>query len=106
MFGVAVSRYRVDQLLTARQRPRNALERLVRRSTLRQSLTEQLKAVVSPSVAMHCQVTGLRAGRLTIHVSGAAWAMRLRFELPQVQIALRSLADFATVEEIRILTGR
>lgn len=99
-------RYRVDQLLVERHRPRNALERLLRHNALRQSLTEQVKAVVSPNVAAHCQVADLHGGRLTIRVAGAVWATRLRFELPKVQATLRSLRDFATVEEIRILTSR
>ena len=98
-----MSQYRVDQLLAERRRPRNALERLVKHNTDRQSLTEQLQAVVSPNVAAHCRVADLRGGRLTIHVAGAAWATRLRFELPKVRSALLSLAGFAAVEEIRIL---
>lgn len=98
--------HRVDQLLTERHRPRNALDRLVKRNAVRQSLTEQLQAVVSPNIAAHCNVADLHHGRLTIHVTSAAWATRLRLELPKVQATLRTLADFATVEEIqlRVLT--
>lgn len=98
-----MSQYRVQELLAVRSRPNNALERLIRHNALRLTLTEQLQAVVSPSIAKHCRVGDLRGGRLTIHVAGAAWATRLRFELPKVRAALLALADFATVQDIRIL---
>ena len=96
--------HRVDQLLTERHQPRNALDRLVKRNAVRQSLTEQLQAVVSPNIAAHGNVADrdLRHGRLTIHVNSAAWATRLRLELPKVQATLRSLADFATIEDIQL----
>ena len=95
----------VKDLLTERHRPRNALERLVRHAALRESWTEQLRAVLPPTIAPHCGVANIEAGRMTIHVVDSSWATRLRFELPQVEPALRALADFADVEEIRIRTG-
>ena len=95
----------VKDLLTERHRPRNALERLVRHSALRESWTEQLRAVLPPAIAPHCSVANIDAGRMTIHVVDSSWATRLRFELPRVEPALRALGDFADVEEIRIRTG-
>ena len=95
----------VKDLLTERHRPRNALERLVRHAALRESWTEQLRAVLPPAIAPHCGVANIEAGRMTIHVVDSSWATRLRFELPRVEPALRALADFADVEEIRIRTG-
>ena len=95
----------VKELLTERHQPRNALERLVRHAALRESWTEQLRAVLPPAIAPHCSVANVKAGRLTIHVVDSSWATRLRFELPKVEPALRSLGDFADVTEIRIRTG-
>ena len=94
----------LDDLLAERHRPRNALEYLVKRNAAREIWTEQVRAVVSPAIAPHCRVAELRGGRLTIHVASAAWATRLRFELPQITVALRSLSDFAALEEIRLVT--
>ena len=100
-----MSQRRVDEILAERQRPRNALEALVKRDSLRGSWTAQLRAVLPTVLAPHCRVADLKGGRLTIQVSSAAWATRLRFELPKVEPALRSLADFAAVEDIRVLTA-
>ena len=95
----------VKDLLTERHRPRNALERLVKRAALRESWTEQLRAVLPAAIAPHCSVASIEAGRLTIHVVDSSWATRLRFELPKVEPALRALGDFADVTEIRIRSG-
>ena len=100
-----MSQRRIDDILSERQRPRNALEALVRRNALRQSWTAQLRAVVPSELAPHCQVADMTGKHLTIHVASAAWATRLRFEMPKVEAALRALGDFAAVEEIRIQTA-
>ena len=95
----------VKELLTERHRPRNPLERLVKRAALRESWTEQLRAVLPASIAPHCRVANIRDGRLTILVVDSSWATRLRFELPKVEAALKGLEDFAGVDEIRIRTS-
>ena len=97
---------RVDAILAKRPKPRNALERLVRRDELRTVYTQQLQALLPPALAPHCSVAALEGGRLTIQVAGAAWATRLRLELPKLTPRLQALGDFATVEEIRIRAGR
>lgn len=95
---------RVDDILAERQRPRNALERLVKHEASRSDWTEQLRAVLPPSLAPHCRVANVQGGRMTIHVASASWATRLRLTMPEVEPALRSLLDFAGVEDIRIRT--
>lgn len=99
-----VAERRVDQILAEPARPRNALERLVKGSAAREAWTEQVRAVVPRNLAAHCQVADMRGGRLTIHVASAAWATRLRFELPRIETALRALADFQALDEIRVVT--
>ena len=95
---------RIDEILEERQRPRNALEKLVKRNAAREIWTDQVRAAVSPRIAPHCRMADMRGQRLTIYVVGAAWANRLRFELPGLKATLRSLADFAALEEIRVVT--
>lgn len=97
---------KIEDILAERHRPRNPLERLVRRAAVRQTWTEQLRALVPAAIAPHCHVADIRGGRLTIDVAGASWATRLRLELPKIQPALRSLADFAGVEKIHIRNAR
>ena len=92
----------VEELLAERHRPTNTLERLVKNSALRRSWTDQLRAVLPPSIAPHCRVVNIRGDCLTIQAADSSWATRLRFELPKAEPALRSLEDFAGVKEIRI----
>ena len=95
---------KVGDLLAEKRRPRNTLERLVRRAAARESWTQQLQALLSPIVAPHCRVASIEKDRMTIHVDSASWATRLRLELPSLKPALNALEDFAKVERIRIRT--
>ena len=100
-----MAQHKVADLLAERNRPRNPLERLVKRASVHGAWTDQLRAVLPPRLAPHCRVGDLRGGRLTIHVSASSWATRLRLELPKVEPALTALEDFAGVREIRIRTA-
>lgn len=95
----------VAQILADRGRPRNTLERLVRRSAARDSWTQQLRALLSPRIAPHCRVASIDRARMTIHVDSASWATRLRLELPQVKPALKALQDFSGIDKISIRTA-
>ena len=95
---------KVAEILAEKRRPRNTLERLVRRASARESWTQQLQALLSPNVAPHCRVASIDGNRMTIHVDSASWATRLRLELPGVKPALNALEDFAKVDKIRIRT--
>ena len=95
---------KVGEILGEKRRPRNTLERLVRRAAARESWTQQLQALLSPNVAPHCRVASIDGHRMTIHVDSASWATRLRLELPSVKPALNALEDFAKVDKIRIRT--
>ncbi len=95
----------MGQLLAEHHRPRNPLERLVKRNADRQSITQQVRAVLPAALAPHCRVAEVRDQRLLIHMANAAWATRARLELPKIEPALRSLADFAAVRDIRIRTA-
>ena len=95
---------KVDDILAERHRPRNPLEKLVKRNSARETWTDQVRAVVPPTIAPHCRVADMRGGRLTIHVAGAAWAHRLRFDLAARHGGAALAVDFAALEEIRIVT--
>ena len=95
---------KVGEILAEKRKPRNTLERLVRRAAARESWTQQLKALLSAGVAPHCRVASIEGDRMTIHVDSASWATRLRLELPSVKPALNALEDFAKVDRIRIRT--
>ena len=69
---------------------------------MRRAWTAELRAVLPPALAPHCQVASLRDDCLTIHVADASLATRLRLELPKLEPALRSLGDFAAVQTIRV----
>ena len=95
----------VAELLAETHRPKNALERLVQGASKRESWTEQLRALLNPSIAPHCRVASIDKSRLTIHVDSASWATRLRLELPKIKPGLNALQDFAGVDRISIRTA-
>ena len=48
------------------------------------------------------RVANVRDQVLTVHINNAAWATRLRFLTPGLLLNLNRLADFTTVNEIRL----
>ena len=68
----------------------------------RESWTAALRAFLPKELGSQCQVANVRDHVLTVHLSNAAWATRFRFLIPELTPRLNQLADFATVQEIRI----
>ena len=100
----------IDEILNNRHSRRNSaanqLGRLVNRTELRASWTDQFRALLPPEEATRFEVANIHGKRLTVHASSAAWATRLRFRVPELLPALRGLADFSSVEEVSIRAMR
>jgi hypothetical protein len=75
---------------------------LIRHASLQDAWTDQLRALLPQDLASECRVANVRDQVLTVHINNAAWATRLRFQIPQLIESLRRLADFASVNEIRL----
>lgn len=95
----------IEQILRDRQRRRWGVGRLVAELDVRQSLTDQLRAVLAEEEAGHYAVGRLDGTLLVVHARSASWATRLRFRAPELLPRLRRLKDFAAVEEIRVRTA-
>jgi hypothetical protein len=93
---------KIDTLLSSGQPPSSALARLVRHASLQDAWTDQLRALLPQDLASECRVANVRDHVLTVHINNAAWATRLRFLIPQLLESLRHLADFTSVNEIRL----
>ncbi len=61
-----------------------------------------MRALLPQDLASQCRVANVRDRSLTVHIDNAAWATRLRFLIPELIESLGRLADFATVNEIRL----
>jgi len=61
-----------------------------------------LRALLPHDLASECRVANVRDQVLTVHINNAAWATRLRFLVPGLIESLRRLADFTSVDEIRL----
>jgi hypothetical protein len=91
---------RIDQLLARRKR--SGFARLLDHASNRDAWTATLRAFLPKELGTQCQVANVRDHVLTVHLSNAAWATRFRFLIPELKPRLNLLADFATVQEIRI----
>lgn len=96
----------IDEILSDRHSRRNAtahqLARLVSRTEMRASWTNQFRALLPREEAPRFEVANIRGPSLLIHASSAAWATRLRFRLPELLPVLRRLEDFSKVEHIHV----
>jgi len=79
--------------------------RLVAELDARQSLTDQLRAVLREEEAAHYAVARLDGALLVVLARNASWSTRFRFRVPELLPRLRRLKDFAAVEEIRVRTA-
>jgi len=98
----AVANRKIDNLLSPRQPPSSALARLLGRASQQDAWTSQLRALLPQEVASECRVANVRDQLLTVHISSAAWATRLRFLIPALLPSLNRLADFSQVSDVRL----
>jgi hypothetical protein len=65
-------------------------------------LQNQLKALLPAPLDSHVAVASCRNGILTVHADSAAWAARLRFEVPAMLEKINETARDAHVQTIRV----
>jgi hypothetical protein len=100
--GAIVSNRKIDSLLGDKRRRRSTLTNLLGRSSLRESWTAQLRALLPEELHDQCEVATVQGPVLTVLTPNAAWATRLRFMLPKLLPELNQLADFGGVSDIQI----
>lgn len=76
---------------------------LVTRTRQLMRWTALLRTKLDPELAPHCYLSELQESSLSIFVDSAAWATRLRFQIPQVIPALRTVNPvFSKLESIKV----
>jgi hypothetical protein len=75
---------------------------LINRASQQDAWTDQLRALLPQDLASECRVANVRDQILTVHINNAAWATRLRFQIPGLLPNLNRLADFTAVTDIRL----
>ena len=97
-----VSRAKIDDLLTERQRRFSPLQQLLRRAADQQAWTAQLQALLPDPLSRDCRVLDIQGSIVVVACSSAASATRLRFMAPDLVVELAQLADFRKAQELRI----
>ena len=68
---------------------------------------ETINALVQPlldeELALHCQVANFREGCLVLQADSAAWATRLRYQIPVLLQALRTPDRLPNIATIRLI---
>jgi len=67
--------------------------------------TQQLRAILPDSMALHCQVVNLQHGSLSIAVDNSAWLAKLRFLVPQIKQIYRQ-EHHLQLNHVKLLVSR
>ena len=97
-----MSKRKIDDLLSSRQSHHSRLTHLLKHAASQASWTAQLQALLPADLADHCRVADLSNACLTIQVTSASWATRLRFMAEDLLPSLQRLSDFGSIQEIRL----
>lgn len=76
---------------------------LVTRTRQLKRLTREFRSLLDQELASHCYIGKLETTTLCIYVDSAAWATRLRFQVPQLIPQLQRLESaFSKLERIQV----
>ena len=93
---------KIDDLLSVDHRRHTPLDRLLRVAADQQHHLAALRALLPATLRRGISGANLRGSTLTLFCDNGALATRLRFQLPTLLEALRELADYAAVEDIKV----
>jgi len=97
-----MSRRKIDDLLHERHRAFSPLQKLLRQAGNQETWTSQLRAVLPDHLARECRVMDVRGSVIVVVCGNAGAATRLRFMAPELIAQLNQLADFRSVESLKI----
>lgn len=89
---------RLSELLVV---PGKRLASLAQRSDERRSIVMQVREALPPKLAEKVSSAGIEAGRLTIGVTGAVWASRLRYSTETIRERV-TLSSGINIQRVRI----
>ena len=92
----------ISELLGLRNK---GLADLAERVRERRAILDQLKTLLPPDLAARIATAGLDRGRLSIGVTSAAWASRLRYMAPQLRRDLGNALGIG-IDSVRIRVVR
>lgn len=80
----------------------STLSALLRRARELSSLETLVRSWLPPALAPHVRVAALREGTLVLAVDSAAWATRLRYEIPRLVECAQANDATRAVTQVRI----
>lgn len=78
------------------------LDGLIQRCRRLQQLEQRLAACLDIQSVMHCRVVNVHQGVLLLGVDSAAWATRLRYQLPDLLVCARRQHGLAGLQSIQL----
>ena len=97
-----MSNQKIDDLLTSDQQRFSTLQRLIRQSDAQAAATSEVRALLPEPMQKACRVLDSTPPRLVLACRSSAVATRLRFLAPDLLKTLKSLPQYAAVEEISV----
>jgi len=93
----------IKQLLTEND---NRLTGLIKTAQQAQHLDQVFHNIIDLEVAGQCKVAKLVDNILTVIVTNAAWATRLRYAIPEMIKLLQTQPEFKDLQDIRYTVSR
>lgn len=76
---------------------------LITRTRQLKRLTNLFRSHLEQDLASHCYLSNVKEAELTVYVDSAAWATRLRFQVPQLlPILRRTNPIFSKLQAVRV----
>lgn len=78
------------------------LSRTLKRARQLQLADQALQQLVGTTLAGHCHVANVRGTVLVLQLDSAAWAARLRYQMPAIQRELKASRTFSAILSIEV----
>lgn len=93
------SSYPIRDLLTNLETP---LGKLVAQAKAFDDLNHSFNKLLDPALSPHCRVGVFENGILTLYAESAAYATRLRYQVPTILSTLRNFSQWANLRSIQV----
>lgn len=91
--------YPIRDLLTNLETP---LGKLITQARAIEDLNQTFRQILDPTLIAHCRVGTFENGILTLFAESAAFATRLRYQVPTILSTLRNFSQWASLRSIQI----
>lgn len=80
----------------------DTVERVIGRVSQLRRLDGQLRQLLDPEIARHCQLANVRGNSAVFIVASTVWATRLRYQLPKLLADAQQTENLSHITDIKI----